>query len=205
MERPAESPEKILLVEGKDDESVVGHIIGRTAAQLAFDICNKKGVKNVIPAIFGHIKAPHRRAVGIVVDANDNIQARWQSISDRLKKAGVQVPKSPDPAGTVISDTPRVGIWLMPDNVSSGELEDFVRCMIPNKDPVWPQSRQYIDQVAKSTGQIPSRKKLKAEIHAWLATRENPGLMGSAVAKGDLLIDGDLCQKFLAWLDRLFK
>ena len=44
----------------------------------------------------------------------------------------------------------------------------------------------------------------RAELHAWLATRENPGLMGAAIGRGDLKTDGPLCAAFLKWLEVLF-
>ena len=85
-----------------------------------------------------------------MVDANDNPATRWQAISDRLASVGIQTPAAPHPNGTIIEaadDMPRIGVWLMPDNQSLGELEDFVAQMIPSGDPVWPLSQDYIDGI----------------------------------------------------------
>lgn len=207
MTNSAKTPNRILLVEGRDDYNVVCHIRKRAPLDVSFDIQDKRGVENVIDSIYSEINAPQRQAVGIVVDANDDILARWQSISDRLHTATVVPPDRPDAAGTIIPDSrgkPRVGVWLMPNNGSPGELEDFVLRMGPEDDPVWPLSRQYIDGIPENARKFSKGKRLKAQIHAWLATRENPGPMGSAVAKHDLRIDGALCQTFIGWLERLF-
>ena len=99
---------------------------------------------------------------------------------------------------------PRVGIWLMPDNQSLGELEDFVAQMIPDNDPVWPLSQDYIDRIPEEHREFNENKTSTAEVYAWLATREDPRQMGAAIGTRDLDIDGDLCTRFTAWLDMLF-
>ena len=99
---------------------------------------------------------------------------------------------------------PRVGVWLMPDNESPGELEDFVAQMIPDGDPVWPLSQDYIDGIPVSDRKFTAGKTLRAKIHAWLAAREDPRQMGAAIGTYDLDIGGDLCTRFTAWLDMLF-
>ena len=55
-----------------------------------------------------------------------------------------------------------------------------------------------------NTANLEYAKTDKSQVHAWLAARKHPGLMGLAVREGDLATDGELCQRFLAWLDRLF-
>lgn len=195
---------KVLLVEGQDDQHVVGHLLSRTSSASSFDIQNKEGIENLIEAISTEIKAPGRAVIGIVADANDNPDARWAAVSSRLRKAEIEVPKALPPGGTIVEGLPRVGVWLMPDNQRSGELEDFVQEMIPPDDPVWPQAQRYIEDIPEEARKFRAKKKSRAELHAWLATREEPGLMGSAIGRRDLQTDGPLCSAFLAWIERLF-
>ena len=111
------------------------------------------------------------------------------------------------PHGTIADtgDLPRVGIWLMPDNEAPGALEHFVEEMIPSGDAVWPLSRQYIEGIPEAHRRFKESHSQKAKIHAWLATRETPGLlMGTAISSEDLQLDGDLVEKFAAWLQELF-
>ena len=49
--------------------------------------------------------------------------------------------------GAIMAGQPSIGVWLMPDNQSTGELEDFVAQMIPPGDPVWPRSEYYIEGI----------------------------------------------------------
>ena len=200
---------KILLVEGQDDKHVVEHLRRHLQPVRLFDIQAKDGIDNLLKAISVEIKAPGRAAVGaavgIVADANDDPDARWQAVSDRLRNAGVDAPRKPSRGGTIMDGRPRVGVWLMPDNDSPGELEKFVQKMIPDGDPAWSLAREYVRGIPDEARAFPPGKRIRAELHAWLATREEPGFMGSAIGRGDLKTDGPLCAGFLVWMESLFR
>ena len=145
--------------------------------------------------------------MGIVVDANDSLRDRWRAIAGRLEKAGVEVPRRLDREGTVIKETnrlPRIGIWVMPDNKSGGELEDFVFRMLPDGDPVWPRSEAYIEAIPREDRKFKERKERRAKLHAWLATRAKPRQMGLAIEAGDLQVGETLGVRFVEWLRRVF-
>ena len=209
MNRPlSELSDQLLLVEGPDDQHVVRHLWERGHGQaLPFHISSRGGVTGVVDSIRDEVRVSGRQALGILVDANNNPTTRWQSISDRLASVGIQTPAAPHPNGTIIDatgDMPRVGIWLMPDNQSLGELEDFVAQMIPDNDPVWPLSQDYIGCIPEEHREFAENKTSTAEVYAWLATREDPRQMGAAIGARDLDIGGDLCTSFTDWLGRLF-
>ena len=200
--------DRVLLVEGQDDEHVVQHLCLRSQSMPPFHIENKFNVDKLLDSIKQEVRVPGRKAVGILVDANDRLESRWQAVTDRLEQAGLKVPHSPELAGTIIDGTtrtPRVGIWLMPDNTSPGELENFVSEMIPNDDPVWPRSQSYIDGIPKSDRKFTEKKVPRAKVHAWLATREEPRKMGVAIRAQDLRVDGPLSTTFANWLRELFE
>lgn len=203
----------VLLVEGQDDKHVVLQLCKFHQPMPEFCILDKedeagKGGINVLLEDIGlEILAPGRKAVGILVDADDDLDARWDAVADRLQKENIEVPRTPEPTGTLIEGTsriPRVGIWLMPDNTSPGELENFVSEMIPDDDPVWPRSQCYIDGIPEADRKF-EKKILRAKIHAWLATREMPRKMGSAIYARDLHVDGTLSRAFANWLQQLFE
>ena len=93
----------------------------------------------------------------------------------------------------------------MPDNQSPGELEDFVSEMIPDDDPVWPRAQRDIDGITEADRKFSDRKIQRARLHAWLATREDPRLMGAAIGARDLNVDGSLSKNFADWLRELFQ
>ena len=207
-DRRISSEHYVLLVEGIDDENVVWHICNRNKFE-APGIIDKKGFDKLVKSISIELKVSGRKAVGILVDANDDPKARWTSIIDKLLKVGITLPNHPDPNGTILVDTkvlPRVGIWLMPDNRIKGILEHFVEQMIPTNDPLWPRSCKYVDDIPETERKFKINNTQKAKIHAWLATRKNPGLrMGTAILAQDFEIDGDLAQTFFTWLQKLFE
>lgn len=204
-----ESSRNVLMVEGPDDCHVVKYL--RSETSLDFSIVPMGGVEKALKfhEIETRFKATECRALGIMVDADDNLDARWNKVSSRLVRLGISVPDAPEPNGTIIparnDDEPRVGIWLMPDNRSNGELEDFIKSMIPENDPVWPLSEEYINGIPPEHRKFPSGKILRAQVHAWLAARKRPRPgMGSAIAAKDLDIKALSSRTFLAWLQKLF-
>ena len=197
--------ELALLVEGEDDKHVVLQLCIRIGFQPQFRIIDKGGIDNVLSGLSPEIKAEGRKAVGILVDANDDLNGRWKSLSDKLREVGIELPSSPEPAGTIIDGMPRVGLWLMPDNQSAGELEDFVQTMIPAGDPVWPRSQRYVDDIPTEHRKFQQGKTLRAQVYAWLATREIPGRMGAAIEAKDLNINALRCIEFVDWLHKLFR
>ena len=199
-----EPASKVLLVEGVNDKHVVRNLRQRLAPTLTFDCLDKGGIDNLLKAIPLEIKAPGRRTVGIMADANENVPARWRAIADRLSGAGVPPPDALDRKGVIIQGKPRVGVWLMPDNDQPGELEDFVVKLVPECDPVWPRARKYIEDIPRDESKFREHKAVRAKLYAWLATREEPQQMGTAIGAGSLVADPPAAEDFVNWLRRLF-
>ena len=201
---------RVLLVEGADDRHVVQHLRDHQDHPdiPAFKIVPKCGITKLIRAIGPEIKVPDRLAVGILADANDDPSARWREIADRLRKADIETPDWPVPTGGVVVagmvGRPRVGVWLMPDNRSQGELEDFVAELIPEGDPVWPLADRYVREIPPDARKFKPGKILRASIHAWLATRKEPRKMGAAITVGDLNATAPLARTFAEWLRAVF-
>ena len=202
-----ESPreDRVLLVEGPDDKHVVRHLGNRSLPMPPFYIKDKGGIEKLLASIGPEVKAPGRVAVGILPDANDVPEARWNALRHRLADRHADLPERPDPDGTVVEGSPRIGIWLWPDNQEPGELENFVEAMVPRRDGAWPLAQAYVNEIPESERRFPLGKTLKAQLHAWLATRQTPGRMGSSIRTGDLEVDGPLAQRFTDWLRRLFE
>lgn len=195
---------RVLLVEGQDDEHVVDHLRRIDSSIPDFSIVAKGGISALLRSIEAEVKAPDRETLGILVDANDDLRDRWNAVSDRLRKSDIHAPTDPDTAGTVIECTPRIGIWLMPANQASGELENFIAGMIPNEDAVWPMSQAYVDGIPERDRRFSDRKLLRTKVHSWLATRAEPRRMGAAIGAGDLVVDAPGAVRLVEWLRRLF-
>ena len=114
------SESRVLLVEGVDDKHVVLHLCQRSGINLPFCVLDKGNIENLLKSIKMEINVHDRKAIGILVDANDNRNSRWQAVINRLREQGIEPPNLPISAGTIIEgnpdiDRPRIGIWLMPD------------------------------------------------------------------------------------------
>ena len=186
----------------------------RTHDDTDFIIADKGGVHPLLDSIPGEVKVDGRRALGIVLDADESVSDRWADVASQLEEAGIAgVPDGPEPEGVCIDGSPpiegsaplpRIGIWVMPDNESPGALEDFVSGMVPDDDPVWPLSESYIDGIPEHLRKFTAGKARRAKVYAWAATRAQPGRMGAAIKARDLETDGELATRFPGWLRRLF-
>ena len=208
----SDSHPRVLLVEGPDDKHVVIHLSERSGLTQNFVIVEKEGINSLLDSIEVEVDIPGRTILGIVLDANDNPNARWQALTDRLNRLRQEdhfdlpeLPDKPEPSGTIIEGKLRIGVWLMPDNRSTGELEDFVGSMIPSGDPVWPLSEAYIESIPPADRKFAPGKIQRAKVHAWLATREEPRRMGLAIKARDLVTDAANTAAFVNWLRTLFQ
>ncbi|MCY3892499.1 MAG: hypothetical protein OXF65_04290 [Acidimicrobiaceae bacterium] len=198
---------QLLVVEGNDDLHVVRAIKGAMSGVGDFGIYPAGNVDEVLDLIPQVIRSEVRVSLGIMIDGNDEPDGRWQSVRTRLERVGVDSPAEQDSMGTLIEESdefPRVGVWLMPDNGSPGELEDFIERMIPDDDPVWPRSQSYVQGIPASERKFSEGKILRAYVHAWLAVRNRPRPMGLAITARDLDVTAPICVAFVDWLRRLF-
>ena len=200
----------ILLVEGVDDEHVLKHICGNRGGPQLSEVKTHDGVEDLLDSIPTTLRfAEENDVIGIVIDADIGLDSRWQALRARFAEAGYQdVPSEPNPSGTVIEPPdggllPRAGVWIMPDNRTTGKLEDFLRFLVP-------QPSELFDHATASVDGIPYRlfsqpDELKAVLHTWLAWQREPGKpYGTAITARFLDPDVPIVDVLVSWLERLF-
>ncbi len=202
-------PARLLWVEGKDDRAVVQSLLKQHGVPVVFSVLDQVGVDELLTTFFAELRVPGRERFGVVVDANGDPAARWDSIRNTLLKEGYPAPPDHPAAGGVIIDGPRgrpmFGAWIMPDNVAPGALEDFASSLVPAGDPLWKRAGDAIDTIPEAERRFSVAHRSKAHIHTWLAWQEGPGSpMGQAITKGDLDANAPPAQEFVGWLKRLF-
>jgi hypothetical protein len=141
-----------LLVEGPDDAQVFFHLFRHYRLDNHISIQSKNGVDVLIASLRVELRRRAETRLGIVVDADTDLAARWQALRHMLLEAEYEpVPLQPDPSGTILRQEgrPIVGIWLMPNNVLPGMLEDFMRLLIPASDALWPMAEDIVQQVRR--------------------------------------------------------
>ena len=157
-----------LLVEGRDDAQVFDHLFRHYKLADRITIQSKGGIDLLIASLKVELRRRAETRLGIVVDADTDIVARWQALRNKLIEAGyISVPLHPDPSGTILQQRgrPIVGIWFMPNNILPGMLEDFIRLLIPASDALWPLTENIIEQVVAIERRFPPTQGIKARIH----------------------------------------
>jgi len=204
---------KVLLVEGTDDEHVLKHICGNRGIPHLDDVKPHGSVDKLLDSVPVRLKASEEGdIVGVVIDADTDLAARWQSLRDRLIRVGyVNVPESPITGGTIIDPPdgvllPRVGIWIMPDNQTKGILEDFLRFLVPAGSMLMNHVTASVSAIPEGERRFGNMAEPKVLIHTWLAWQKDPGNpFGTAITAR--FLDPDVAQVdvLVSWLKRLFK
>lgn len=198
----------LLLVEGKDDEHVFYHLLKHHQVPQQFAVKRQDGIDRLLETLPVQLKASDLERLGVVVDANTNLDARWQSLRDILIRAGYHgIPLSPHPDGTVVEQAgkPIVGIWLMPDNRLPGTLEDFCGFLVPPDDPLWGRAERCLQQIPEDERRFPMERWSQARIHTWLAWQKEPGApLGQAITARYLDADAPHVQQLMNWVRRVF-
>jgi hypothetical protein len=198
----------LLLVEGVNDRHVVGNLLRQHGLVIDVDflIRDKRGVDPLVATLPIEIKARGLAPLGVIVDADTDLQARWDSLNHLLTKLGYGPPRSPEASGLVVvqADSPPIGVWVMPDNQIPGKLEDFVARLAPDQDAILPMARQATLSIPTGLRRFSEADTAKAVIHNWLAWQEEPGSrMGEAFTKQYLDPKAPTALLFVEWVRRL--
>jgi hypothetical protein len=117
-------------------------------------------------------------------------------VPKRLSGEGMIVPAPPH--------RPWFGAWIMPDNASSGALEDFSARLVRENDALWSRAGDAIDGIPHELRRFTAGQRGKAHIHTYLAWQKSPGSpMGQAITQGNLDAQAPLATAFVGWLRRL--
>jgi hypothetical protein len=203
-----------LLVEGKNDRHVIWALCNQYQLPETFSVevpaaDATEGIEALLDGLPLKLKEKNLQILGIVVDADQDLAARWQALRYRLRTSGYQdIPDAPPIEGWVYTapELPKVGVWLMPNNQLPGMLEDFVAHLIPANDKLRPKAEsilQEIEQAGINAYTLIHRP--KALIYTWLAWQEKPGMpMGQAITARVLRYDSTRAIAFVEWLKCLF-
>jgi hypothetical protein len=206
-----EEPRNYLLVEGKDDMHVFYSLLEHHKMPKQFKIKEKEGIDNLLDTFDVELSESGLGRLGIVVDADTDLASRWLRLRDILRTSGYSaVPINPESEGTIIEESgrPIVGIWLMPDNMVSGMLEDFVSFLRPQDDLLWPMAEDIVQKVKviiEEDRRFRDVYESKAHIHTWLAWQKEPGKpLGQAITARYLDADAPHAQQLMDWIRKLF-
>lgn len=211
----AEKP--ILYVEGANDcfsiiNLMMADGISWVKGSEPVQIESKNSVSALLEAMSVAVKTAlkNRQTIGFVLDIDDNVEGRWASVMSRLENGGmVTSGVTPDRDGLILtSGDVRIGVWLMPDNVSpKGRLEDFLATLIPHDDKHYDLSKKYVSEAGRLSAPKTFRSidADKAELSAYLAVKDPPGITyGNAIKAQIFKAPSDAARRFVAWFRKLY-
>jgi hypothetical protein len=220
-------PRNVLIVEGFNDRHFVDHLLRPKGFRKATKLADSKNfiitmpewteaeaVRIVVADGFDEIPSAIRNVLrpddldgfAIIADTDLIEDNRWESLRGTLGKFGFSGLPDLPPAGGLVMDNlgiPALGVWMMPDNQSSGMIESFACKLVNAEDPSWLHARLAVAELPEAEGQFSRSRHLeKALIHTWLAWREEPGCqLGTAVAKGYLRNEHEEVARFCDWIE----
>ena len=203
---------KILLVEGTDDEHVLKHICGNRGVAHLDEVKPHGSVDTLLESIPVRLKASEDGdIVGVVIDADTNVDGAGTRCEIDLSTWDTKMfRQTPAPDGTILDPPagtllPRVGIWIMPDNRTSGILEDFLRFLVPQEGHLFKHVQSSVATIPEGERRFSAVTEPKAIIHTWLAWQKEPGKpLGTAITAR--FLDPNVAQVdvLVSWLNRLF-
>lgn len=206
---------KKLIVEGEQDKRVIPYLIekngitwGKTKEEAVVFI-ESYGSDQFIDAdvISTELKASGLTALGLMVDADDDLSARWTSIRNACLKSIPNLPDQIPQTGLILSTNGiKFGVWIMPDNLMRGMLETFLSYMIPDEsEPLWKYSQEVVAEAKRKGALFIDSHIDKAYIYTWLAWQNPPGRqLHNAILEQILNPQHPKAQTFVNWFKTLY-
>jgi hypothetical protein len=213
----ASAHSNMLLVEGIEERLVVPHLMdhyvvwGDTPDEWVVFLKAHEGVDDLLEP--GNIEAESKqaglKAIGILIDADDQFDSRWSRPRDRCLRIAADFPEQLPPDGLIHQneDGLRIGVWIMPDNQSRGMLETFLGSLVTAPmNPLWIFARESCTNSRDHGAPYIDPHYDKACIYTFLAWLEPPGrsLNVSVQARA---FDGrlPLAGRFAKWFINLYQ
>jgi hypothetical protein len=116
------------------------------------------------------------RTLGIILDADDEFDARWNRVRDFCLLYFATVPaRCPDDGLALETDGKRFGAWIMPDNKSCGMIETFCKSLVPNDAAtIWKHALSSVVDAKQKGAPFRDVHVEKANIYTWLAFQDPP-------------------------------
>lgn len=170
---------KLLLVEGNHERDVFEawlKDLKRNDIQI-MPIAGKTRLRENLQSLVKQSAYPTVMNLVVVRDADDNPVAAFVSVQDALMNAGLTAPKQP----WLLTEgvIPRTGIVIVPDSDRQGALEELLLATVAD-DPLATPAHVFIESAVATLTQSghrqppPAHRRSKAEIHAFLATHNEP-------------------------------
>lgn len=207
---------KKLIVEGEQDKRVIPELIEANGIPgrkkeigIKVPYIESYGNDEFIDAdvISTELKASGLTTLGLIVDADDNLSARWDSIRNACLKSIPDFPEQLPETGLIHSiGGIKFGVWIMPDNQKCGMLETFLAYMIPDEsEPFWQYAQDVVTEAKRRGAPFIDAHFDKANIYTWLGWQNPPGRqLHNAIMERILNPQHPQAQPFMTWFKNLY-
>lgn len=117
---------RVLIVEGYSDllfYAEVLEVIGKNGAIFIKHFNGKEDLTTKLETFIDSELLAEKTHIGVIVDANGNAGGAFASLQKVLAECTTQTVQT---VGTWTSGQPRIGLFIAPDGVGSGEIETLV-------------------------------------------------------------------------------
>jgi hypothetical protein len=195
---------KLLLGEGKDEVAFFQALLANLKIE-SIQVMEYRGKHGILSGLATIVKLPgfHTvQSIGITRDADHfanlanhlipanhsvgEAQAAFDSVCSALRNADVNLPVPSAPLlKATAADKPAVSVFILPDCLQPGMLEDLCLQSLAGKPDITCID-QYFACITQNLNRThPTHKSSKAFVRAWLACQEEPDLvLGQAAEKG---------------------
>lgn len=200
--------EREILVEGANDKHVLWAIAEKGGLSLAEGtIVDSKGKAGVFETFRVKLRTQSNlKSIGLLLDADEHPSLRWREVTKVLSEQGCfDIPTDPPPEGLVCELNGRtIGVWLAPNNVTPGAIEDVFLSLLTESDSLLPFARRYVDEIPEEQRRFRPIDREKAHAYAWLAVQAKPGRpMGETLRKSGFVCDLSPVTELLKWVRRV--
>ena len=198
---------KLLLVEGKDEEMFFTHLLQKNTIQEVQIIPTggKEQFKNKFPATINTPGFDNLKTLAIIQDADKDAKATLDRICGVLKDNNF---KPSNKMGVFTLDTPKIGIFTLPDGENPGKLESLCLSTV-ERENIMECVDTFMECIQQKSGDTKNRYKKpkdkdKARCKAFIsAMEEDIPSLGIATKKEYWNLDSDKLGPLLNFLRQL--
>jgi hypothetical protein len=160
-----------------------------------------------LPVLKLEFEDSNRKALGVVIDAETNANSVWQRALPFLQGTFQTVPNDLPAEGLVLTrdDGRRFGLWVMPDNRSSGMVENFLADLVrEGAHDLWQFAKECVQAAREREATFREIHRPKANLHTYLAWQDPPGFNAAVVSQ---VLDPNAAKAlaFVEWFRRLYQ
>lgn len=162
--------------------------------------------EGVIPQ---YLKGSAIQTFGVMLDADDNPGSTYRQICRLCVHLFPTLPPELPSDGLIVvnDDGKRFGVWGMPDNVSTGTVETFLKHLVPEAElNSWKHAQDSVRTARDMGCKCRDAHVEKAELYTWLSWQDPPGQSpGLSLTQKALNPSSPSARTFVNWFMQLYE